>query len=152
MRFRTDCGTRLPDNKTSAPSAGKKQQPRNYQRNPALSGKGDPRAGMVNLHNPHHRNFPKPIPPARGVPPPLPPPFFITHRNPTPAMNLIRPAIITGLILTFLVSLAAYPVLPDQVVPHWNAAGEPDGSMGKLADIGLVPLNTVALARTLEIG
>ncbi|MFA5269484.1 MAG: DUF1648 domain-containing protein [Methanoregula sp.] len=60
-------------------------------------------------------------------------------------MNLIRLAIIAGLILTFLLSLATYPVLPDQVVSHWNAAGEPDGSMGKPAGIGLVPLITVAL-------
>ncbi len=60
-------------------------------------------------------------------------------------MNLIRLAIIAGFVLTFLVSLAAYPVLPDQVVSHWNAAGEPDGSMGKLAGIGLVPLIMVAL-------
>ena len=64
-------------------------------------------------------------------------------------MNLIRLAIIAGLILTFLVSLAAYPVLPDQVVSHWNAAGEPDGSMGKLAGIGLVPLIMVALVALL---
>ena len=64
-------------------------------------------------------------------------------------MNLIRPAIITGLIITFLISLAAYPVLPDQVVSHWNAAGVPDGSMGKLAGIGPVPLITVALVALL---
>jgi uncharacterized membrane protein len=64
-------------------------------------------------------------------------------------MNLIRIAIIAGLILTFLVSLAAYPVLPDQVVSHWNAAGEPDGSMGKPAGLGLVPLITVALVALL---
>lgn len=60
-------------------------------------------------------------------------------------MNLIRIAIIAGLILTSLISLAAYPVLPDQVVSHWNAAGEPDAYMGKLAGIGLIPLITVAL-------
>jgi len=60
-------------------------------------------------------------------------------------MNLIRLAILAALLLTFLVSLAAYPLLPDQVVSHWNAAGEPDGSMGKPAGIGLVPLITVAL-------
>ena len=64
-------------------------------------------------------------------------------------MNLIRLAIIAGLLLTFLVSLAAYPVLPDQIITHWNAAGEPDGSMGKLAGTGLVPLITVALVALL---
>jgi len=76
-------------------------------------------------------------------------PIFITHRSPTPRINLIRPAIIAGLILTFLVSLAAYPVLPDQIITHWNAAGVPDGSMGKPAGIGLVPLITVALVALL---
>jgi len=64
-------------------------------------------------------------------------------------MNLIRIAIIAGLILTFLVSLAAYPQLPDTVVSHWNAAGVPDGSMGKLAGIGLVPVISVALVALL---
>jgi len=66
-------------------------------------------------------------------------------------MNPIRPAIITGLLLTFLVSLAAYPVLTDQVVSHGNSAGEPDGSLGKLAGTGLVPLITVALVALLPI-
>jgi uncharacterized membrane protein len=60
-------------------------------------------------------------------------------------MNFIRIAIIAGIILTFLVSLTAYPLLPDTVVSHWNAAGVPDGSMGKLAGIGLVPVIMVLL-------
>ena len=64
-------------------------------------------------------------------------------------MNLIRPAIIAGLLLTSLISLAAYPVLPDQIISHGNAAGEPDGSMGKPAGTGLVPLITVALVAQL---
>jgi len=66
-------------------------------------------------------------------------------------MNFIRIAIIAGLILTFLVSLAAYPVLPDQIITHWNAAGEANGSMGKLAGIGLVPLISAALAGLLSL-
>jgi uncharacterized membrane protein len=64
-------------------------------------------------------------------------------------MNLIRIAIIAGLILTVLVSLAAYPVLPATVVSHWNAAGVPDASMGKLAGIGLIPVIMVALVALL---
>jgi uncharacterized membrane protein len=64
-------------------------------------------------------------------------------------MNLIRIAIIAGLILTFLVSLAAYPQLPDTVVSHWNAAGVPDATTGKLAGIGLVPVIMVALVALL---
>jgi len=64
-------------------------------------------------------------------------------------MNLIRIAIIAGLLLTFIVSLAAYPLLPDTVVSHWNAAGVPDGSTGKLAGIGLVPVIMVGLVALL---
>jgi len=64
-------------------------------------------------------------------------------------MNLIRIAIIAGLILTFIVSLAAYPLLPDTVVSHWNAAGVPDGTTGKLAGIGLVPVIMVGLVALL---
>lgn len=64
-------------------------------------------------------------------------------------MNLIRIAIIAGLILTFIVSLAAYPVLPESVVSHWNAAGVPDATMGKLAGIGIVPAIMVALVALL---
>ncbi|WP_292345891.1 MULTISPECIES: SdpI family protein [unclassified Methanoregula] len=65
-----------------------------------------------------------------------------TRHEPHPASNHRRP-------LTSLVPLAAYPVLPDQIISHGNAAGEPDGSMGKLAGIGLVPLITVALVALL---
>ncbi|MDP2666056.1 MAG: DUF1648 domain-containing protein [Candidatus Diapherotrites archaeon] len=35
----------------------------------------------------------------------------------------------------FLVSLYFYPSVPDTMVTHWNAAGQPDGSMPK--DVGL---------------
>ncbi|OPX65341.1 MULTISPECIES: DUF1648 domain-containing protein [unclassified Methanoregula] len=73
--------------------------------------------------------------------------FFIPHSTPRPGSNSLP--ISTGLIFTSLVPLAAYPVLPDQIITHWNAAGEPDGSMGKLAGTGLVPLITAALAELL---
>jgi uncharacterized membrane protein len=48
-----------------------------------------------------------------------------------------------------VIALAAYPVLPDQVVSHWYAAGEPNGFRGKPAGIGLVPLIMVALVALL---
>ena len=59
-------------------------------------------------------------------------------------MKLIRFAIIAGIIVTFLVTLAAYPALPDPVASHWNAAGQADGSMGKPAGLFLIPLLTIA--------
>ncbi len=55
-------------------------------------------------------------------------------------MKLIRIAIIAGLLITFIVTLVAYPSVPDRVVSHWNAAGEADGYMSKLWGLGLIPL------------
>ncbi len=60
-------------------------------------------------------------------------------------MKLIRLAIIAGLILTFLITIIMYPVVPDQVVSHWNAAGQPNGYMGKFWGLALVPLIMAAL-------
>jgi uncharacterized membrane protein len=55
-------------------------------------------------------------------------------------MKLIRFAIIAGIVVTFLMTIAVYPALPDLVASHWNAAGQADGSMGKLAGLLLIPL------------
>ena len=55
-------------------------------------------------------------------------------------MKPIRIAIIAGLLITFIVTLVAYPSVPDRVVSHWNAAGEADGFMPKLWGLGLIPL------------
>ena len=55
-------------------------------------------------------------------------------------MKLIRLAIIAVLLLTFAVTIAVYPVVPDKVVSHWNAAGEADGYMTKLWGLGLIPV------------
>jgi uncharacterized membrane protein len=55
-------------------------------------------------------------------------------------MKLIRLAIIAGLILTCLITIAVYPTLPDRVVSHWNAAGQADGYMSKLWGLGLIPI------------
>ncbi len=55
-------------------------------------------------------------------------------------MKLIRIAIITGLLITFIITLVAYPMVPDRVVSHWNAAGQADGYMSKLFGLGLIPL------------
>ena len=55
-------------------------------------------------------------------------------------MKLIRIAIIAGLLITFIITLVAYPSVPDRVVSHWNAAGEADGFMPKLWGLGLIPI------------
>ncbi len=46
-------------------------------------------------------------------------------------MKLIRLAIIAGLLITFALTIAIYPTIPDKVVSHWNAAGQADGYMSK---------------------
>ena len=55
-------------------------------------------------------------------------------------MKLIRLAIIAGLILTCLITIAVYPTLPDRVVSHWNASGQADGYMSKFWGLGLIPI------------
>jgi immunity protein, SdpI family len=55
-------------------------------------------------------------------------------------MKLIRLVIITGLLITLILTIAIYPTVPDRVVSHWNAAGEADGYMSKLWGLGLIPL------------
>lgn len=55
-------------------------------------------------------------------------------------MKLIRPAIILVLILTAVITLMAYPLMPDTVASHWNAAGNVDGTMPKMWGLSLIPL------------
>jgi uncharacterized membrane protein len=55
-------------------------------------------------------------------------------------VNLIRLAIIAGLIITFTLTIAIYPTVPDRVVSHWNAAGQADGYMSKFWGLFLIPL------------
>jgi len=38
-----------------------------------------------------------------------------------------------------VVSVLAWPSLPEQLITHWNAAGEPDGTMAKLPGLALIP-------------
>ncbi|WP_439027988.1 SdpI family protein [Haloarchaeobius sp. DT45] len=42
-------------------------------------------------------------------------------------------------------SVLAAPSLPDQLATHWNAAGEPDGSMSKPLALALIPVLSAAL-------
>jgi uncharacterized membrane protein len=55
-------------------------------------------------------------------------------------MKLIRYAIIAGLLITFILTIAMYPTVPDRVVSHWNAAGQADGFTSKIWGLGLIPL------------
>lgn len=42
-------------------------------------------------------------------------------------------------ILSAVVSVLSAPSLPEQLVTHWNAAGEPDGTMSKILALALFP-------------
>ncbi len=55
-------------------------------------------------------------------------------------MKLIRLAIALVFILTAVMTLVVYPMMPDVVASHWNAAGELDGTMPKFWGLALIPL------------
>jgi uncharacterized membrane protein len=54
-------------------------------------------------------------------------------------VKFIRVAIIAVLIITFAVTLAFYPVAPDRIASHWNAAGDVDGYMSTFWGLFLIP-------------
>jgi uncharacterized membrane protein len=60
-------------------------------------------------------------------------------------MKPIRLAIIAALLITLALTIAVYPMVPDTVVSHWNAAGQADGSMPKVWGLGLIPFVMIAL-------
>jgi uncharacterized membrane protein len=55
-------------------------------------------------------------------------------------MKLIRLAIALVLVLTGVMTLIVYPMMPDIVVSHWNAAGQVDGHLPKFWGLIVVPL------------
>jgi uncharacterized membrane protein len=55
-------------------------------------------------------------------------------------MKLIRIAVVLVLVLTAVITLAAYPVMPDVVASHWNAAGDVNGTLPKFWGLTLLPL------------
>jgi uncharacterized membrane protein len=59
-------------------------------------------------------------------------------------MNLIRFAIISGIFITVLLTIAVYPSLPPSVASHWNASGMADGSMTKFSGLFLIPITMIA--------
>jgi uncharacterized membrane protein len=61
-----------------------------------------------------------------------------------PRWNL---AIITGILLvTFVLSLAAYPYLPGRIVSHWGLSGQANGYLPKIWGLFLIPLISTGLA------
>lgn len=53
--------------------------------------------------------------------------------------------------LSFAVSLYALPRAPETVATHWNAAGEPDGSMAKLPGLLLLPALAAGVVALLAV-
>ena len=53
--------------------------------------------------------------------------------------------IVMMLILSFLVALVLYPIMPDPMPSHWNAQGEVDGYMSKFWGMFLMPLITLGI-------
>ena len=59
-----------------------------------------------------------------------------------------KSAIITSValvIFSFLIALALYPIMPDPMPSHWNAAGEIDGYMSKFWGMFLMPLVSLGM-------
>ncbi|MDD1670967.1 MAG: DUF1648 domain-containing protein, partial [Methanomicrobiales archaeon] len=50
------------------------------------------------------------------------------------------------LVLTFALSIAAYPYLPDRIATHWGFSGEANGFMPKAEGLFIVPLISAGLA------
>jgi len=59
-------------------------------------------------------------------------------------MKLIRLAILIGIAITVLLTIAVYPSLPPVFTSHWNASGMADGSMAKFSGLILIPLIMIA--------
>jgi uncharacterized membrane protein len=48
-------------------------------------------------------------------------------------------------VISFLIALALYPIMPDPMPSHWNAAGEIDGYMSKFWGMFLMPLVSLGM-------
>jgi uncharacterized membrane protein len=55
-------------------------------------------------------------------------------------MKLIRVAIALVLILTAVMTLIVYPMMPEVVASHWNAAGDVNGTLPKFWGLILIPM------------
>ncbi|MBO8181345.1 MAG: SdpI family protein [Archaeoglobus sp.] len=66
-------------------------------------------------------------------------------------MRRLEVAILVIVILSFSISFYFYPTMPEMVASHWNARGEVDGYMPKLAALFLIPFVISGLALFLLI-
>ena len=55
-------------------------------------------------------------------------------------MKRIRIAVILVIVLTFSITLALYPAIPDTIASHWDAAGVVNGTVAKFWGLILIPL------------
>ena len=58
-------------------------------------------------------------------------------------------AVVTGTLLA--VGVALYATLPDQMVIHWNAAGNPDNAVGKAVAVLAMPAVVVFMSVLFEV-
>jgi uncharacterized membrane protein len=66
-------------------------------------------------------------------------------------MKLIRLAIALVLVLTAVITLVAYPHMPDPVPSHWNAAGNVDGELPKFWGLVVVPALMTGITALLAV-
>ena len=55
-------------------------------------------------------------------------------------MKLTWFAVIAVILLTFAVTIALYPAVPDTISSHWDAAGKVNGHMTKSWGLAIIPL------------
>ena len=61
-------------------------------------------------------------------------------------MNPVRAAIAGVIVGTLLLTLAAYPLLPQSLATHWDASGAVNGWMDKTTGLAVVPLILIVCA------
>ena len=66
-------------------------------------------------------------------------------------MHPFRIISIILIIITFLIGIALYPSLPDEIPTHWNVEGEVDGTMPVLLGLFLLPAMMAGISALLII-
>lgn len=61
---------------------------------------------------------------------------------PVPKREII---IVLIILVSILVSIYAYPLVPEQMASHWNSVGQVNGYMPKLVGLALMPVIAIAL-------
>jgi len=60
-------------------------------------------------------------------------------------MRLSNIVITAVILLSFAIGIYLYPQMPDNMISHWNAAGQPDGFMPKFWGLFLMPIISVGM-------